>query len=293
MASQPVFAATAAICTLGLLGPPTARAQPGERVAEFIDADVPTVFAMGNIEFVILHELAHLVIRDLDVPIVGSEESAADYIATLVLIEAASFAPDLPPRARRYLDATANGLASAWDLFARSGRAANYWDTHSLTIQRHYQIVCLLYGSDPESFADLPARVGMPEARSRLCRSEYARASRALAWLLENYGRADRDAETERPGIDVDFERPPSQVSARVADAIRRNRLVENTLDRLYENFDLRESFRIVFHTCAQTQAGWVPDTRELFVCYELLDYYYSLALTEPARTRRSLLESR
>lgn len=294
LAARAALAALVSATALGLFGATPARAQPDDSVADFVDADVPTVFVMGNIEFILLHELAHLVIRDLEVPIVGSEESAADYIATLVLIEAASFAPDLPPRARRYLAATANGLASSWELFARSGRSANYWDSHALTIQRHYQIVCLLYGSDPESFAELPARVGMPEGRSRLCRDEYARASRALQWLLDNYGLGEeRGGSRPRPDIDVDFERPPSQVSARIAEAIRRNRMVENTLDRLYENFDPPAPFRIVFHTCAQTQAGWVPDMRELYVCYELLDYYYSLALTEPARTRRSLLENR
>jgi hypothetical protein len=43
-------------------------------------------FVLGNVEFALLHELAHLVIGELDLPILGPEEQAADYLATMTLL---------------------------------------------------------------------------------------------------------------------------------------------------------------------------------------------------------------
>jgi hypothetical protein len=39
-----------------------------------------------------------------------------------------------------------------WD---ESENQSAYWDSHSLEIQRFYNIVCLIYGSDPERFRDM------------------------------------------------------------------------------------------------------------------------------------------
>ena len=39
-------------------------------------------FVMGNFQFTLLHELAHAAIWDVKPPIIGPEESAADYLAT-------------------------------------------------------------------------------------------------------------------------------------------------------------------------------------------------------------------
>jgi hypothetical protein len=239
-------------------------------------------------EFILLHELSHLVLRDFDVPVLGSEESAADHVAAGVLIDAKSFDPALTARARQYLLATANGLASSWELLQRSGNSADYWDSHALTIQRSHQIICLMYGSDPQFFAGLPERLGMPGQRSSRCEDEYLRSKRGLDWLLDNYGRQPDDPAGAKATIN--FERPPTQTSARILAAIQRNNIVENTLTRLDENFAIPDPFKITFLSCRQTQAGWLPETRELYFCYELLDFFYSLALTEPARVRRSLL---
>ena len=42
-------------------------------------------FTVGSFEFALLHELAHLIISEKEVPVLGSVESAADYVATTVL----------------------------------------------------------------------------------------------------------------------------------------------------------------------------------------------------------------
>ena len=147
-----------------------------------IDPDV--FFVLGNLEFILLHEMAHVLITDLDIPVIGSEESAADYIATATLIRADQFDATRAERARQFLLATANGLATSWDFSANLGAEIQYWDSHSLTIQRFYQMICLIYGSNQTQFARLPERVGMPEARAARCPAEFERADRSLQWML-------------------------------------------------------------------------------------------------------------
>jgi hypothetical protein len=244
------------------------------------DPEIPgeLFFVLGNLEYILLHELAHMLINDLEIPIIGSEESAADYLATSVLIRADRFDPARADRARNFLFATANGLASAWDFNASAGVDVQYWDSHALTIQRFYQIVCLIYGSDPVRYAEVPSQVGMPAPRAARCPTEYERADRSMQWLLDNYGRHEGDP--ENAPIELVFEPAPSRVSQRVVDAIRSSDMLDNTIRRLNERFKIPVSFRIAFRRCDEAQARWLPDAREISVCYRLIDSYYALGLS-------------
>jgi hypothetical protein len=247
--------------------------------------DPDTFFVLGNIEFILLHELAHLLIGDLDIPIVGSEESAADYIATATLIRADQFDAARAERARQFLLATANGLATAWDFSSSAGSEIQFWDSHALTIQRFYQMICLIYGSNQAQFSRLPARVGMPEARAARCPAEFERADRSLQWLLQNFGR--REGDPAGAEVEYVFETPPSQVSQRVMMAIRNDGMLENTVRLLHERFTLTSPFRIAFRACRQPQAIWYAEAREITFCYALLDSYFLLSRTRSASQRQ------
>ena len=250
--------------------------------------DARTVFAIGNIEYILLHELAHLVIREFDIPILGPEESAADYIATIVLINAHRFDAGTTTRAHRYLLSTANGLATSWEVFERGEESAKYWDNHALTIQRFYNVVCLMYGSDIEEFRDLPAAVGMPMSRARRCQDEYERAIRSVDWLLANYGRKPDDRSAQNTPLVV--RAAGTRTAQRVMAAITETGILENTLRLFDQQFVVPTGFEVVFRSCGQAQAEWLPQTRELVFCYELVDFYYSLGGTRAAAARRSLL---
>ena len=247
--------------------------------------DPDMLFVLGNLEFILLHELAHVLIGDLDIPVIGSEESAADYIATAILIRAEEFDATRAERARQFLLATANGLASSWDFASSAGTVIQFWDSHALTIQRFYQMICLVYGSNQEQFASLPARVGMPEARAARCPAEFERADRSLRWLLDNYGRREGDA----PGAEIElvYEPASSQVSQRAIAVIRNDGMLENTIRLLHERFTIPEPFRIAFRACRQPQAMWYPQIREITFCYALLDSYFLLGRTQSASRRQ------
>src|SRR5690606_10259582 len=68
-------------------------------------------FVVANAQFVLMHELAHLVIEEKRVPILGPEESAADYIAAMMLIRPRTVPPEGPDALLRVAVNTADGFA--------------------------------------------------------------------------------------------------------------------------------------------------------------------------------------
>lgn len=123
----------------------------------------------GTWLFIFFHELGHALIHLYDVPVLGSEEDAVDHFSTLLLLEVG-----------REHDAVmaagywgARGLAASVPL--------DFADTHSLDVQRFYDILCLVYGSDPAAHGDMVADGFLTDARAEQCPHEYAQAS--SSWL--------------------------------------------------------------------------------------------------------------
>lgn len=138
--------------------------QVGEdRLSEAVD---------GAYEFIMLHEAGHALRHQLDLPITGREEDVADQFAALTLIRQGS------KGARAAIDGV---LALQTDgTFSQS----DYAGEHSLGPQRLYNVVCLVYGSDPDKYAGLVGADGLPEARAVRCPAEYAQVEKAFDRLL-------------------------------------------------------------------------------------------------------------
>ncbi len=247
----------------------------------------PDEFVLGNVQFMLLHELAHLVIGEKRIPILGSEEYAADYIAAMLLIQPREDATVDHEMLLRFAIDTADGFVVAWQRSAEYASPIPYWGTHALQVQRFSTVACLLYGSDPQRFAALPQVVEMPLARANSCPAEFKKAAFAVDWLFETYARKPDDP----PGapVDIRFEPPPSRTSARLLQAIQARGLVENTFARLGEYFSLDEPAKFIMRACGQPQAAWIAETRELVFCYELLDTY-SL-MSRSAKPRAAIAE--
>ena len=247
-------------------------------------------FVLGNVEFALLHELAHLVIGEMDLPILGPEEQAADYLATMSLLRPIEEPPIGRERWLEFALTTADAFVILWQLGELTGASFPYWDSHTLSIQRFYTIGCLLYGSSPERFAEIPALIDMPEQRAELCVAEYARAARSIDWLLENFGRTEDEPQTA--SISVRFEAPHSRVSEYLVGEIQAIGLIDWTLQRLEDLIRLNEDATVIMRSCSIPEAAWVPEDRELVFCYELLDLYYILSGEQDQHEIRSLLRS-
>lgn len=102
----------------------------------------PEERARETVAFILLHELGHALIHELDLPVVGREEDAADEFATLISLQLLGS------------QGTQMALTSAqW--FSLMGQSQTvlqevpFWDEHSLDKQRFFKILCLIYGSNP------------------------------------------------------------------------------------------------------------------------------------------------
>jgi hypothetical protein len=270
------------VAAVGLLLAPPA---PSQRAATDHGAAANAAaieFAIGNVEFALVHELAHFLIDEKDVPIIGSEESAADYIATLALIREDPLDPEQQDRALEFLVAAADAFAIAWHTGAAAGAEAPYWEGHALSIQRYYQVACLLYGSDTQRFERVPEIAGLPATRARSCPGEFAAANRSIDWLLDVYGRQRGDP----PGgaTAVVYERPRTLVATRVLQRLQSLQLLERIVARLHERFTLERPFTVVMRDCGRGEAAWLPERREVVLCYDLIDRLYVMALSREAR---------
>ena len=127
----------------------------------------------------LLHELGHLLIAMYDIPIVGREEDAVDALATVLILQ------DFINGANRV-----QHTAELYKLDREPIKNLRKWDfmgEHSLNIQRHYQMMCHVYGSDPTNYQTLKRRIGFADDRASICIDEYRQISRSWAQLLEAY----------------------------------------------------------------------------------------------------------
>ncbi len=131
--------------------------------------------------FFLYHEVGHMLIHELDLPIVGREEDIADQFAAYFLLRS-------DPSADKSLSGQI--LLSAAKVFARQSTRPSkeiYIDPHSLNQQRYYNIVCMVYGASPEKYSSLVAKLNYPESRLNGCRQESESMLRNWGRLLKPY----------------------------------------------------------------------------------------------------------
>ena len=136
---------------------------PGDPPTPSSQDDPAIRFMLANTMWTLVHEMGHALIAELDVPLLGKEEDAADRIATIALLHG-SADHDIPNRIDEieFIVAAAQAWRVEWELERLDQVTAPYWDSHALDIQRFYNIVCLLYGSDPDKYAGLAEQLALP-----------------------------------------------------------------------------------------------------------------------------------
>jgi len=130
--------------------------------------------------FTFFHELGHALVDVLELPITGREEDVVDEFATLLLLwwedEEAVWAG-----AEQF---EADALAEREE--TTSGDYA-YWDEHGLSAQRYYNVICLIYGSDPQYWQDLVKSRELPQDRADQCAGEFDQKTYAWETILDPY----------------------------------------------------------------------------------------------------------
>ena len=125
------------------------------------------------------HEYGHAFIFANQVVVLGKEEDAANTLATLLLIHSFENGTDI--------------ALSAADLFSLEDGDIDefdddhFWDEHSLDAQRYFSTLCLIYGSDPEKYADIIPKEQLSIERDLYCEEEYFRQTENWDRLKERY----------------------------------------------------------------------------------------------------------
>lgn len=106
--------------------------------------------AIDTLLHTLLHESGHAYIAENQIPVLGKEEDAADDFATMMLLD--------------YVQDGADIAISGADMFAFEADDVSlpdyytpdeYVDEHSFDLQRYFSTLCLVYGSDPKTYAHL------------------------------------------------------------------------------------------------------------------------------------------
>jgi hypothetical protein len=131
------------------------------------------------------HELGHALIQTRNLPIAGSEEDAVDRFSAILASSIAGAA-----KADRKNDLGEHMITAAmlWFRSKDQAKLSRYWDEHPLNEQRYYNLVCILYGSDPERYSQYVVLAGLPAQRARSCPKEFMQAQDYWNRVLPSQG---------------------------------------------------------------------------------------------------------
>lgn len=223
-------------------------------------------FAYNNSLFVLYHEVAHLLFHQLNMPILGREEDAADNMATWTLLNKRTKEAD------RALADAAQGWALSGVAYNSGGEESDYAAGHSLDKQRAYQIVCLMVGSDGTAFRPIANEYRMDGERQDTCQNDYDTVNRSLQGLLgSRNNKAGRGTQVTVTYHDV------SGKLRSAADAFRSSGVFDQVADELRGNYSLRNPVAFNARRCGEANAFYDPDTIEIIFCYELMQDYLDL----------------
>jgi len=128
--------------------------------------------------FILFHELGHGLIDIYNLTYSGREEDVVDQLSTIVLVNLGE-------------DGARAAITGANLFYITSSQidAGSYpfWDEHSLNQQRYYNILCWVYGSNPQKYNDFVGVYGLPEERAVRCQREYEKMSQFWDVAIDPY----------------------------------------------------------------------------------------------------------
>jgi hypothetical protein len=232
---------------------PRFRGQSQEQIRDRIE------FIAGNVIFATFHEVGHMVITELGLPVLGREEDAADAFAVIAGLKVNNAVSD------NILIQSARG----WFVSDRRAKKQKvplvFYDEHGLDRQRAYNIVCLMVGGNPEKFYKAADLTKMPDERQGTCQSDYSNAS----WSWDK-ALAPHIRKPDQGKIPVDVKYGASKKFQFFAKGFKEIRLLELLADHISDHYVLRGPIGVEALECGEPNARWDLTARKIFVCYEL-----------------------
>lgn len=122
--------------------------------------------------FVLIHEVGHAFLNENKIAILGKEEDVVDDISGVLFVTGQK--PEVP-------------YYGTISMVALQPSSSVFSDEHSFSLQRYYNALCLIYGSNPTKFAAVvgPEAEGkLPEPRAARCPNEWATKTSALKTIV-------------------------------------------------------------------------------------------------------------
>jgi len=127
----------------------------------------------GQFFWLVTHETGHAVFDMFGIPILAHEEDAADNFATYIMLQ---FGKE---RARKLI----SGAAWSYKQYISDYRTnrevqfrlAGFASDHGQPEERFYNLMCMAYGADPQTFGDLTQDGWLPPTRAPNCGREYVK----------------------------------------------------------------------------------------------------------------------
>ncbi len=224
-------------------------------------------FAIHDAAFTIYHEVGHMLVDQLGLPVLGKEEDAVDALATILLLEDKS---DEIETFNTLIDTVDGWYFNAVRTTGSGVDELSYYAEHSLDIQRAYAMVCLMVGADPKEFGETADIYEMEAERQEACTGTFAQARDSWNALLQPHV-----AEAPVNNITVRYEEAGD--FARFAEELQGRRILEKAAELIGGKYRLPQPITMRATLCGVENAFYSPSSNEIIYCYELASAMHDL----------------
>jgi Putative metallopeptidase len=163
---------------------------------------------IGPLVDVFLHESGHAVFDLLKIPVFGREEDAADQFSAYIMLH---FGKE---DAHRLMEGAAYQYKADMQKWQVSTAITKFANVHGAPAQRFFNVLCIAYGADKTSFADVVEKGYLPEDRADGCDGEYEQVAYAFKTLIDPHldkALASKVSKTWMREVDAPPRRPPNR----------------------------------------------------------------------------------
>ena len=254
-------ALAATVCLVVLSGGAKAQELDEPVLAEAMD------FAMHDALFTMYHEIGHMLVGELGLPVLGKEEDAVDALATIWLL---TDDEDMDSW-NALIDAADGWYFNAVKSTGSGVEEFSYSSDHSLDIQRAYNMVCLMVGAMPEEFTETADTYEIGSDRQESCAYTYGQAEQSWSTLLEPFKVQDEQGAP----IEVIYE--DAGEYEMFAEELKSRALLEYAANLVMNRYALPNPVTFRAMQCGEANAYYSPSESEVIYCYELAEDLFNL----------------
>lgn len=235
------------------------------------DLTAAVEFAMHDATFTLYHEIGHMLVGELGIPVLGKEEDAADALATIMLLTD----DEDDDSYNALVDASDGWYFNAVKSTGSGVEDFSYYDEHSLDIQRAYAMVCLMVGKDPEAFAQTAEAYELDQDRVDGCAYTYEQAYASWTYLLDPHAVADE------PGAEITVTYEDAGDLDSFGEMLKQNKVLERAAALVTSRYVLPGPVTFKATLCGEANAYYSPSDSEITYCYELAADMFQLYLVD------------